>query len=109
MSQCQIRFTIPVDIGHPAALGLDSASYQMPLPQHPRLLGVLEPPQSVGHPTGRDHVGCSIVIDVDRPLPAIRDEFASDFHSAVLMPLPLDRKSTRLTPVTPTSRMPSSP
>src|SRR5215472_18235269 len=61
----------------------------MTLPHHARLLGILEPPQPVGHPTNRDDVRRSVVIDIHRPLAAIRYEFAHDINHSVLMALPL--------------------
>src|ERR1700722_3562352 len=87
--QRQIRLAVPVEIGHPAALRLDRVRDEMLWPRRAQLLRILVPPESVPHPAQRDHVRRSIVIDVDRPLAAIRNEFANCLDCPILMPLPL--------------------
>ncbi len=75
MSQRQIRLAIAVQVRHPTAFGVDGMSYEMTLPHHARLFGVLVPPQAVGLPANCDHIRRSVVIHVHGPFAAVGDEF----------------------------------
>src|SRR5579872_730234 len=61
----------------------------MSLPHHARLFRVFVPPEPVGHPSDGHDVRRAIVIYVDRPLTAIRNELAGDVHRSPLVPLPI--------------------
>ena len=72
---------------HGVSYLLDGVGNQMALPYHAWLLGILEPPQPVGHPTHRDDIWSSIVIYIHRPLAAIGHKFTDDLDRAVSMTL----------------------
>src|SRR5579872_219501 len=61
----------------------------MSLPHHARLFRVFIPPEPVGYPSDGHDVRRAIMIHVDRPLTAIRNELARDVHRSPLVPLPI--------------------
>src|SRR6202034_2954943 len=72
-----------------SALGVVAVGDEVTLPHHVRLLRIFIPPQTVEHPSRRDDVGSSVVVDVEVPLTAIGDELAEDADGAELMTFPL--------------------
>jgi hypothetical protein len=102
----QVRLAIAVDVAHPATLRVVAVGDEMLLPHHIRLLRVLIPPESVQHPTRRNHVECSIVVDIDRPLAGVRDKLIHYAHRPILMLLPHATLGPRiLIPIGPTKQI----
>src|SRR5450631_3980114 len=89
VGKSKIGMTITIDVSHCAALGIVAISNLVRLPSGPGILRVLEPPNSISHPAGGHHVGCAIVVHIDRPLPAVRNKLAENTHLSILMPNPL--------------------
>src|SRR5208337_2781577 len=53
------------------------------------ILRIFIPPEAVALPADGNEVHGTIVIHIDGPFAAIGNEFAGDFHSAVLVTFPL--------------------
>src|SRR4051812_45191069 len=80
---------ITVDVAHRPAFGIVTIRDLMWLPGDAEILRIFEPPDSVHHPTGGDHVRRAVMVHIDGPLTAVRDELAKNPHLPELMASPL--------------------
>ena len=98
--QGNIRLAVPIDVGKGAAFGVEAVRDPLTLPHGAGCCGlrsrVLVPPQTILDPTRRNQVGQAIMIDIDDPLSAIRDELLVRANQTELMLLPCTTRRPRV-------------
>src|SRR5450631_2260597 len=89
VGKSEIGVSVAVDVSYRAALRVVAIRNFVRLPSGTEPLRIFEPPNSIYHPASSHHIRCAVVVHIDRPLTAIRDELAKNTHFPILMPNPL--------------------
>jgi hypothetical protein len=88
----EVGLAVSIDIEECSALGVVTVSDLFRLPHGARgcrlRSGVVIHPDAIGYPAGSDEVGQAVVVNVDDPLAAVRDEFAVGADGAELVLFP---------------------